>query len=43
MKERREGAKRRSAEIIQKIHAKTCPWSDKEWKTLESAFAAWLK
>jgi hypothetical protein len=43
MKESREAAKKRSAEIVQKINAKACAWSDKEWQSLESAFAATLK
>jgi hypothetical protein len=43
VKERREAAKKRAAELIQKVHAQACNWSEKEWQALETGFAASLK
>ena len=39
MKARKDDGKKRSAEIIQKVHEKACKWSDKEWQNLNAAFA----
>jgi hypothetical protein len=40
VKERREAGKKRFAEMVQKVHEKACKWSEKEWQSLEAAFAA---
>jgi hypothetical protein len=43
MKERRAEGKKRESEKTAKVLAKACPWSDKEWQALETAFAAAMK
>jgi cytidylate kinase len=40
MKASREDGKKRAAEVVQKVHEKVCKWSDKEWTSLDNAFAS---
>lgn len=42
-KERQEAGKKNAEEFIRALEAKVFDWSDKEWQTLERAYAAALK
>jgi hypothetical protein len=42
-KERQEAGKKNAEEFIKALEAKVFDWSDKEWQTLERAYAAALK
>lgn len=43
MKQSREAGKKHSGDMVKKVNAQMCNWSEKEWQNLEAAFAASLK